>query len=57
MDELGKWEYDLLDGEPYKEEDYDYVLKCSWCGGTTQNKYRFCPHCGKPMDVGGHEDA
>lgn len=53
MDELGKWEYDLIDGLPYKEEDYDYVLKCSICGGKTQNKYRFCPHCGKPMDVGG----
>ena len=60
----GRWEPDLdhLDGQPYKDEWYGYIFKCSACGGTMMGdgdlvcRDNYCPHCGAKMD-GGNEDV
>ena len=58
----GRWEPDLhhLDGQPYKDEWYGYILKCSACGGTMMGdgdlvcRDNYCPNCGAKMDGDGN---
>lgn len=53
----GRWKPDLHphDGQPYRDELYGYVFKCSACGGATMGSYdlecreNYCPQCGADM--------
>ena len=57
-----RWESDLhhLDGQPYKDEWYGYIFKCSACGGTMMGdgdlvcRDNYCPRCGAKMDGDGN---
>lgn len=53
----GRWKPDLYhDGQPYRDEWYGYIFKCSVCGGKTMGNYdlechdNYCPYCGAKMD-------
>ena len=58
----GWWVPDLhhSNGQPYKDEWYGYIFKCSVCGGTTMGYYdlhcdvNYCPNCGAKMDGDGN---
>ena len=39
-----------IDSTPNSEIVYMY--ECSECGCATSEKYRYCPYCGKPMEIG-----
>ena len=54
----GRWKPDLhpYDEQPYRDEWYGYMFKCSVCGATTMGDYdllcraNYCPNCGAKMD-------
>ena len=46
---VGTWELDMLDGQPYQEEEYDYAYVCSVCGSTSIGKRYYCHRCGSYM--------
>ena len=56
----GQWKPDLhaYDRQPYRDEWYGYMFKCSVCGSTTMGEYdlechaNYCPNCGAKMDGG-----
>ena len=58
----GRWEPDLHyhDGQPYKDEWYGYIFKCSACGGAMMGdgdlvcRENYCPNCGAKMDGDGN---
>lgn len=42
---------DTVDGEPYRDEDYNYVFVCENCGMNVLGLPRYCPGCGCEVDV------
>lgn len=60
----GRWKPDLYhDGQPYRDEWYGYIFKCSVCGDTTMGSYdlechyNYRPNCGAKMDGERRTDA
>lgn len=44
---MAEWIEALENGEPYEEEDWDYVYLCTFCqGAVIGNEYNYCPWCG-----------
>ncbi len=42
----------LMDGEPYRDEAYDYVYVCENCRHGTIGMPNYCPECGRKVDIG-----